>query len=47
MNVIHDLIREDFIDEEEDEMHEEYKEAVMSLGLPEDEAENFLEDMGL
>jgi len=38
---------EDFIDEEEDEIHKEYKQAAMSLGLPEDEAENFLEDMGL
>lgn len=46
MNVNEDLIREDFIDEEQEEMHDEYKKAAMSLGLPEDEAEIMIEDMG-
>lgn len=40
-------LREDFIDEDQDEYHEEAKLAVMSLGIPEDEADNFLEDMGI
>lgn len=47
MNKLEELIKEDFIDEEQEEMHEEYKNAMMSLGLPEDEAEVMLEDMGL
>lgn len=47
MNELEKIIREDFIDTEQEEMHEEYKLAVMSMGLPEDEAEVFLEDMGL
>lgn len=47
MNKLEEIIREDFIDEEQEEMHEEYKQVVMSLGLPEDEAEVFLEDMGI
>ncbi len=46
MNVNEDLIREDFIDEEQEEMHDEYKKAAMSLGLPEDEAEIMIQDMG-
>ena len=47
MNKLEEIVREDFIDEEQEEMHTEYKEAIMSLGIPEDETENFLEDMGL
>lgn len=47
MNKLDSIIEEDFIDEQQESNHEEYKSAVMSLGLPEDEAEAFLEDMGL
>jgi hypothetical protein len=47
MNKLEEAIREDFIDDDQDEMHEEYKSALMSMGLPEDEAEMQLEDMGL
>lgn len=47
MNKLEELIKEDFIDEEQDEMKAEYKSAVMSLGIPEDEAEIFLEDIGI
>ena len=39
--------REDFIDEDQEEYHEEAKLAVISLGIPEDEADNFLEDIGI
>lgn len=46
MNQNEDLIKEDFIDEEQEEMHEEFKQAAISLGLPEDEAENMINDMG-
>jgi len=38
---------EDFIDDDLDATHEEYKAAAMCMGLKEDEAENMLEDMGL
>jgi hypothetical protein len=47
MNQLEDLIREDFIDEDQEGTHSDYKEAIMSLGIPEDEAEIFLEDIGL
>ncbi len=40
-------VREDFIDEDQEANHEEYLQACMSIGLPEDEAEIMLEDMGL
>lgn len=40
-------VREDFIDEDTEVNHAEALSAVMSIGIPEDEAENFLEDMGL
>lgn len=39
--------KEDFIDDDTDSFYEEAKQAVISLGIPEDEAENFLEDIGL
>lgn len=47
MNQTEELIHEDFIDIEQEEMHDEYKDAIMLLGLPEDEAEAMLEDMGI
>jgi len=47
MNKLEEIIREDFIDDDQDEMREEYKDALIGLGIPEDEAENQLDDMGL
>jgi len=47
MNKLQQIIREDFIDDDEEQMRNEYKNALMSLGLLEDEAERELEDMGL
>jgi len=47
MNKLEEIVEEDFIDEQQEENREEYLQAVMSLGIPEDEAEVFLEDMGL
>jgi hypothetical protein len=47
MNQLETVVREDFIDEDQESNRAEYLEAVMSIGLPEDEAENMLNDMGL